>query len=46
MTQARLNQLLKGKITEFSLDAPVNMLAGAGHKVELTVKNAPIKKTA
>lgn len=46
VTQPRLNQLLKGKITEFSLDALVNMLASAGLKVELTVKKAPIRKAA
>jgi predicted XRE-type DNA-binding protein len=35
-----LNQLLKGKIQLFSLDALVNMLANAGMRVTLTVKKA------
>jgi predicted XRE-type DNA-binding protein len=40
ITQPRLNQLLKGKIQLFSLDALVNMLANAGMRVTLTVKKA------
>ena len=40
VTQPRLNQLLKGKIQLFSLDALVNMLANAGMRVTLTVKRA------
>lgn len=40
LTQPRLNDLLKGKIDKFSLDALVNMLARAGMKVRLTVRNA------
>jgi len=40
VTQPRLNQLLKHKIELFSLDALVNMLAKAGMRVELKVKNA------
>lgn len=40
LTQPRLNQLLKGKIQLFSLDALVNMLANAGMRVTLTVKKA------
>jgi predicted XRE-type DNA-binding protein len=40
VTQPRLNQLLKGKIQLFSLDALVNMLANAGMRVTLTVKKA------
>jgi predicted XRE-type DNA-binding protein len=34
VTQPRVNQLLKGKIDAFSLDALVNMLARAGFTVE------------
>ena len=37
ITQPRLNQLLKGKIGLFSIDALVNMLARAGLKVRITV---------
>ena len=40
ITQPRLNQLLKGKIQPFSLDALVNMLAQAGMRVNMTVKKA------
>ena len=40
ITQPRLNQLLKGKIQLFSLDALVNMLAGAGMRVTMSVKKA------
>lgn len=40
ITQPRLNQLLKGKIQLFSLDALVNMLSQAGMRVSMTVKKA------
>jgi predicted XRE-type DNA-binding protein len=40
ITQPRLNQLLKGKIGEFSLDALVNMAARTGMRVGLTIKPA------
>ena len=40
VTQPRLNDLLKGKIDKFSLDALVNMLARVGMRVELRVKKA------
>jgi predicted XRE-type DNA-binding protein len=46
ITQPRLNQLLKGKIADFSLDALVNMLSRAGLRVELKVKRAPARKAA
>lgn len=46
ITQPRLNQLLKGRISDFSLDALVNMLAHAGMRVELKVKRAPARKAA
>ena len=46
ITQPRLNQLLKGKIGEFSLDALVNMLARAGMRVEMKVKRLPARKVA
>lgn len=38
LTQPRLNQLLKGKIGEFSLDALVNMATRAGMRVGLTIR--------
>ena len=38
VTQPRLNQLLKGRIGEFSLDALVNMVTRAGMRVGLTIK--------
>ena len=40
VTQPRLNDVLKGKIEKFSLDALVNMLGHAGMRVELSVKKA------
>ncbi len=40
VTQPRLNQLLKGRIELFSLDALVNMLAKVGMRVELRVRKA------
>ena len=40
VTQPRLNQLLKGKIQLFSLDALVNMLAQGGMQVTVSVKKA------
>ena len=38
ITQPRLNQLLKGKISEFSLDGLVNMATRAGMRIGLTIK--------
>lgn len=40
VTQPRLNDLLRGKIDKFSLDALVNMLAHAGMRIEMKVKKA------
>lgn len=40
VSQPRLNDLMRGKIGKFSLDALVNMLAHAGMRVELKVKKA------
>lgn len=40
IAQPRLNDLLRGKIEKFSLDALVNMLGHAGMRVELRVKKA------
>jgi len=38
VTQPRLNDLLKGKIDKFSLDALVNLLSGADLTIEVEVK--------
>ena len=46
ITQPRLNQLLKGKISLFSLDALVNMLAKAGMRVSMKVKKAACEATS
>ena len=40
INQPRLNDVLRGRIDKFSLDALVNMLAHAGMRVELRVKKA------
>ncbi|MBD9634613.1 helix-turn-helix domain-containing protein [Pseudomonas sp. PDM19] len=37
VTQPRLNDLLKGKIDKFSLDALVNLLGAAGLNLEISV---------
>lgn len=46
VTQPRLNQVIKGKINEFSLDALVNMATRAGMRVGLTIKPASRVTTA
>jgi predicted XRE-type DNA-binding protein len=40
INQPRLNDVLRGRIVKFSLDALVNLLALAGMRVELRVKKA------
>ncbi len=40
ITQPRLNDLLRGRIEKFSLDALVNMLARVGRQVTVKVKRA------
>jgi predicted XRE-type DNA-binding protein len=40
VSQPRLNDLLRGRIEKFSLDALVNMLAAAGRRVQVTVRKA------
>jgi predicted XRE-type DNA-binding protein len=40
VTQPRLNDLLRGRIDKFSLDALVNMLGRAEKKVSVRVKKA------
>lgn len=41
VTQPRMSDLLRGKITLFSLDTLVNMVAAAGLHVEVRVAKAP-----
>jgi predicted XRE-type DNA-binding protein len=38
VAQSRLNDLLRGEIDEFSVDALINMLSEAGMQVQLRVK--------
>ena len=40
ITQPRINDLLKGRIEKFSLNALVNMIARAGMEVKMTVKKS------
>ena len=40
LTQPRLNDLVRGRIDKFSLDALVNLAAPAGLKVRLQIRNA------
>ena len=40
VSQPRINDVLRGKIDKFSLDALVNMLSKAGMRVEMKVKKA------
>ena len=40
LTQPRLNALLKGRLSQFSLDALVNITSRAGLNVRLVVKKA------
>jgi len=40
ITRPRLNDLLRGKLSKFSLDALVNLTAAAGLTLELTVTDA------
>jgi predicted XRE-type DNA-binding protein len=40
LTQPRLNALLKGRLSQFSLDALVNIASNAGMNLRLVVKKA------
>jgi predicted XRE-type DNA-binding protein len=40
VTQPRINDVLRGKIDKFSLDALVNMLGKAGLRVDVQVRKA------
>ena len=46
LTQPRLNDLLRGRIDKFSLDALVNIAAQAGMKLQLRVVRRSTKKAA
>ena len=41
VTQPRISDLMRGKISRFSLDTLVNMLIGAGMDVELRIRTKP-----
>lgn len=45
VTQPRISDLMRGKIDLFSIDALVNMLARAGHHVEVSIQ-PPIAEVA
>lgn len=38
VTQPRVSDLVRGKIELFSIDALVNMLAAAGHRIDISVQ--------
>ena len=40
LTQPRLNDLMRGRIDKFSLDALINLAEGAGLAVQLKIRNA------
>lgn len=40
VSQPRINDLLRGRVTRFSLDALVNLAAALGHRVQVTIKAA------
>lgn len=40
VTQPRMNDLLRGRIAKFSLDALVNLAAAAGHRVHVQIEAA------
>lgn len=46
ITRPRLNDLLRGKISKFSLDALADMATKAGLKVHLSVKRVAMGKVA
>ena len=45
VTQPRISDLTRGKISRFSLDALVNMLTDAGLEVDFRIKPAPRRVT-
>jgi predicted XRE-type DNA-binding protein len=40
ITQPRINDLLKGRLSKFSLDALINIAASLGHRVHVTLEAA------
>lgn len=46
LTQPRVNDLLKGKIDKFSLDALVNLSTHAHFRVDLHLEEAPVAAMA
>ena len=46
VTQPRISDLVRGKITVFGLDNLVTMLARAGMTVDIRVRKAPVKRQA
>jgi predicted XRE-type DNA-binding protein len=46
LTRPRLNDLLRGKISKFSLDALASIATRAGLSVKLSVKKAGMKRAA
>ena len=46
ITRPRLNDLMRGKISKFSLDALATLATRAGLSVRLSVKKAPAKRAA
>ena len=46
ITRPRLNDLLRGKISKFSLDALAALATKAGLKVQLSVKKVPLRRAA
>jgi predicted XRE-type DNA-binding protein len=46
LTRPRLNDLLRGKISKFSLDALATIATRAGLSVKLSVKKAAVKRAA
>jgi len=45
VSQSRISDLTRGKISRFSLDALVNMLAGAGLEVDFRIRPASRRVT-
>ena len=46
VTQPRVSDLVRGKVSRFTVDALVNMLARVGRRVEVSVTSAPPAQAA
>jgi predicted XRE-type DNA-binding protein len=46
LTRPRLNDLMRGKLSKFSLDALTTLATRAGLKVQMSVKKAQVKRAA